>query len=70
MSMIGDMFSSPKTPSVPPPPTIDTAAAAEAATEAEENKRRSWQTGNSSAMLTSVGGVPAELTGSRMLTGS
>lgn len=69
MSFVADMFGgSSQAQPAPVAPTRDTAADALAASEAEDKKRRAWQTGAASTQLTTTGGVPNELTGSRTLT--
>ena len=68
MSFVGELFSHPK-PQVEPPPSRDDAAQALQRREEEERKRRSLLAGGGATRLTGTGGVPKELTGTRMLTG-
>jgi hypothetical protein len=67
MSFVGHMFSKPK-PHLEPPPSRDDAADALQRREEEERKRRGLLAGGGVTQLTGTGGVPSELTGTRMLT--
>lgn len=69
MSFVKDMFGgSQQAQPAPVAPTRDVAADALAASQSEDKKRRAWQTGAASTQLTTTGGVPTELSGSRTLT--